>query len=123
MSLFNIRSSDISLDYLHFILGWFMKLEDKTFYVYILSNKPYGTLYVGVTSDLIQRVFQHKNKELKGFTTKYGVDKLVYYEIHLDAYEAFQREKRIKKWKRQWKINLIEENNPHWEDQFFGLLE
>jgi putative endonuclease len=100
-----------------------MKLEDKTFYVYILSNKPYGTLYVGVTSDLIQRVFQHKNKELKGFTSKYGVDKLVYYEIHLDAYDAFQREKRIKKWKRQWKINLIEENNPHWEDQFFGLLE
>lgn len=123
MALFNSRSLDILVDDLHFILEWRMKLEDKTFCVYILSNKPYGTLYVGVTSDLIQRVFQHKNKELKGFTSKYGVDKLVYYEIHFDAYEAFQREKRIKKWKRRWKINLIEENNPHWEDQFFDLLE
>ena len=100
-----------------------MKLYDKIFHVYILASKPYGTLYVGVTSDLVQRVHQHKNKVTKGFTSKYDVDKLVYYEFHHDAYEAFQREKRIKKWHRQWKINLIEENNPHWEDLYYDLLE
>ena len=99
-----------------------MKFDDKTFYVYILASKPYGTLYIGVTSDLVQRVYQHKNKEAKGFTNKYGVDKLVYYELHYDAYEAFQREKRMKKWNRQWKIDLIEQNNPHWEDLFYELF-
>ena len=100
-----------------------MKFEDKIFYVYILASKPCGTLYTGVTSGLIQRVAQHKNKEFKGFTSKYIVDKLVYYEIHYDGYEDFQREKRIKKWKRQWKINLIEKDNPHWEDRYFELLD
>ena len=68
----------------------------KIFYVYILTGKPYGALYTGVTSDLIQRVAQYKNKEFNGFTSKYNVDKLVYYEIHYDGFEAFQREKRIK---------------------------
>ena len=100
-----------------------MKFEEKTFYVYILASKPYGTLYTGVTSDLTQRIAQHKKKTLKGFTSKYNVDKLVYYEIHFDGHEAFRREKQIKKWKRQWKINLIEKDNPHWEDRYFELLE
>jgi putative endonuclease len=100
-----------------------MKFEDKIFYVYILASKPYGTLYTGVTSDLIQRVAQHKNKKLEGFTSTYKVDKLVYYEIHYDGYEAFHREKRIKKWKRQWKINLIVKDNPYWEDRYFELLD
>jgi len=105
------------------ILGVFMKFEDKTFYVYILASKPYGTLYIGVTSDLIQRIYQHKNKIIKGFTSKYNVDKLVYYELFCDAYDAFKREKQMKRWYRQWKINLIEKDNPHWEDLYYELLE
>lgn len=87
---------------------------EKHYYVYILSSKKYGTLYVGVTSNLEQRIYQHKAELVAGFTKKYHVHSLVYYEIHSDVYEAITREKHIKKWKRQWKINLIEQNNPQW---------
>ena len=94
---------------------------EKQYFVYLLASKPYGTLYVGVTSNLIQRVFQHKEGLVDGFTKKYNVHQLVYYEVQLDIREAILREKRIKKWNRQWKINLIEQNNPHWINLSIGL--
>jgi putative endonuclease len=94
---------------------------EKQYFVYLLASKPYGTLYVGVTSNLIQRVFQHKEGLVDGFTKKYDVHQLMYYEVHLDVREAILREKRIKKWNRQWKINLIEQNNPHWINLSIGL--
>ena len=94
---------------------------EKQYAVYLLANKPYGTLYTGVTSNLIQRVYQHQTGCVDGFTKKYHVHKLVYYEIHEDIYEAISREKRIKRWHRQWKIDLIEQNNPHWTDLAIGL--
>ncbi len=90
----------------------------KQFCVYILASKKNGTLYVGVTSALTQRIWQHKNKLVAGFTAKYQVDKLVYYEVHDDANSAIRREKQIKKWNRVWKIELIEEMNPAWRDLY-----
>ena len=84
--------------------------------VYILASKPYGTLYIGVTSNLAARVETHRNGSLDGFTKQYGVHTLVYFEVHADMYEAIQREKRLKKWNRAWKIRLIEEINPEWKD-------
>jgi putative endonuclease len=86
------------------------------FFVYLLASKPYGTLYVGVTSDLAKRMWEHKNKVVRGFTAKYGVHRLVWFEAHEDFEAARQREKRIKEWKRVWKIELIERDNPHWLD-------
>ena len=90
----------------------------KQFYVYILASKRNGTLYTGVTSDLVQRVWQHKNDLVAGFTKKYDVKKLVYYEVHENAEAAITREKRIKKWRRAWKLRLIEEKNSRWEDLY-----
>ena len=90
----------------------------KSFYVYILASQRNGTLYVGSTSDLVKRVWQHKNKVVLGFTAKYNVHDLVYYEIHSTIFEAARREKRFKNWPRQWKINLIEEMNPIWRDLY-----
>lgn len=91
------------------------------FFVYLLSSKPFGTLYAGVTSDLPKRMWEHKNKVVPGFTAKYGVDKLVWYEPHDDWEAAFRREKQIKQWKRAWKIQLIEASNPDWVDLTPGL--
>jgi len=87
-------------------------------YVYILASKKNGTLYVGVTSDLVKRVYEHKNKIYKGFTSKYEVDKLVYYETFDDILLAIQREKQIKKWNRAWKVRRICEFNLEWEDLY-----
>ena len=84
--------------------------------VYILASKPYGTLYIGVTSNLAGRVEAHRSGCVDGFTKEYGVHTLVYFEVHADMYEAIQREKRLKKWNRAWKIRLIEEMNPEWKD-------
>ena len=84
--------------------------------VYILASKPNGTLYVGVTSDLASRIEAHRSGTADGFTSQYGVKTLVYFELHSEMYEAIQREKRIKKWNRAWKINLIEKMNPEWRD-------
>ena len=92
-------------------------------YVYILASQKKGTLYTGVTSDLIKRVDEHKNDARDGFTKKYQVHSLVYYEAHDDINAARTREKQIKAWKRQWKINLIEKDNPEWVDLFPGLIE
>ncbi len=94
----------------------------KTFYVYIMASKKNGTLYIGMTSNLIRRVYEHKNNINEGFTQKYGVHRLVYYEQIPDANNAIAREKQMKKWRRQWKINLIEQENPNWEDLYEHLL-
>jgi putative endonuclease len=84
--------------------------------VYILASKYKGTLYIGVTSDLVQRVWQHKSDQVEGFTKKYRVHTLVYYELHGNIIEAITREKQLKKWNRAWKMELIEKQNPHWRD-------
>ena len=84
--------------------------------VYILASKRNGTLYIGVTGDLVKRVWQHKNDTVEGFTKKYGVHTLVYYEMHATMTEAIRREKQLKKWNRAWKIELIEKENPKWLD-------
>jgi len=86
--------------------------------VYILANKRNGTLYIGVTSDIIQRIWQHKNKMVEGFTKKYNLNKLVYYEVHSNAESAIVREKQMKKWGRAWKMRLIEEKDPDWNDLY-----
>ena len=94
---------------------------EKAFCVYILANKHRGTLYIGVTSDLVKRIWQHKSGMISGFTQKYKIKKLVYYEQFLDAENAIHREKRLKEWKRMWKIALIENSNPHWRDLYFDI--
>ena len=86
------------------------------YFVYILASKKNGVLYIGVTNDLTRRVFEHKNKVTKGFTSRYNVNKLVYFEEFSDINEAIKREKQLKKWNRQWKIGLIEKGNPKWMD-------
>lgn len=93
----------------------------KEYYVYIMASKRNGTLYTGVTSDLEKRVWQHKSKEIEGFTSKYNVNQLVYYEIHGDIMEAIKREKNIQAWKRNWKLQLIEKNNPNWNDLYNSI--
>jgi putative endonuclease len=92
------------------------------FFVYLLCSRPNGTLYVGVTADLPKRIWEHKNKVVAGFTAKYGVDKLVWYEACEDWEAAFRREKQIKEWKRLWKVQLIEASNPDWIDLAPGLI-
>ena len=90
--------------------------------VYILANKRNGTLYVGVTSDLPKRIWEHKSKAVDGFTKKYGVDKLVWYETGHTMESAIQRENTIKKWRREWKLRIIEEMNPEWKDLYEELF-
>jgi putative endonuclease len=85
-------------------------------FVYILASKPHGTLYIGVTSDPIARLYQHRTDQVKGFTSRYGVHMLVHYEQFESMYDAISREKQLKRWHRQWKINLIEGENPNWND-------
>ena len=94
----------------------------KTPCVYMLASKHNGTLYVGVTSNLPQRVWQHKNDLVEGFTRRYGVHALVWYEVHETMENAIAREKTIKEWKRQWKIDLIEAMNPEWRDLYEDIL-
>jgi putative endonuclease len=91
------------------------------FYVYLLASKPYGTLYVGVTSELLRPVWEHKIRAVPGFTAQYSVDRLVWFETHDSAEAAARREKQIKGWKRDWKINLIESDNPRWMDLYSSL--
>ncbi len=88
----------------------------ETYWVYILASKRNGTLYIGFTSDLDNRMFEHKFKLIPGFTKRYGVDKLMYYEEHTSRDDAFIRERQMKKWNRAWKIELIEKDNPEWKD-------
>jgi len=95
----------------------------KSYFIYILASQRNGTLYIGVTSNLLKRVWEHKNKEVKGFTEKYGVDKLVYFEQTENVMSAMERERQLKKWNRIWKIKLIEKNNPKWEDLYLALTQ
>ena len=94
----------------------------KDYYVYILSSKQNGTLYIGVTNNLLKRVNEHKNKIVDGFTKKYNVHNLVYYEKYNDIYCAIAREKQMKNWNRQWKINTIVKSNPDWIDLYKDLI-
>jgi len=96
-------------------------MQTRKFYVYILTNKINGTLYIGITGDLIERTEQHKKKEIKGFTKKYNLTRLVYYEIYENPQDAIYREKQLKKWKRQWKLELIEKENRDWRDLYFQI--
>ena len=95
---------------------------NKTFCVYIVTNRRNGALYIGVTSDLPRRIWQHKQGEVAGFTARYSVDKLVYYETCESAESAIQREKQQKKWSRSWKLRLIEEKNPDWRDLYEEIV-
>ena len=92
--------------------------RERTYWVYILASKLGGTLYIGVTSNLVKRVYEHRTKVVAGFTKEYGVHRLVYFEQHTDIEAAIHREKRLKKWHRAWKIRLIEEVNPNWDDLY-----
>jgi putative endonuclease len=94
----------------------------QQYFVYIMTNKPNGVLYVGITNDLINPVYQHKNNLADGFTKKYHLHRLIYYENTNDVYEAIAREKRLKKWHRQWKIDLINQFNPSWADLYNNII-
>jgi len=90
--------------------------------VYILASRKNGTLYVGVTSELVKRVWEHKSDLVEGFTKRYGVHQLVWYELHESMDKAIEREKRLKEWKRKWKLKLIENSNPAWKDLYNALF-
>ena len=93
------------------------------YYVYILASRKYGTLYIGVTNDLIRRIYEHKDKSISGFTSQYDVDQLVWFDQTDDVMSAISTEKRLKRWNRAWKVALIEKTNPQWRDLYPGLLE
>jgi putative endonuclease len=90
--------------------------------VYILASKRNGTLYIGVTSDLAKRIWEHKNNMVEGFTKRYNVHHLVWYELHESMESAITREKRLKNWKRKWKLELIESSNPRWLDLYYTIV-
>ncbi len=94
----------------------------NTYYLYILASKKNGTLYVGVTSNLLKRIYEHKTKIIEGFTKEHSVDKLIYFEVTHDVEAAINREKQIKSWNRAWKIRLIKKSNPDWEDLYYKLI-
>jgi len=94
----------------------------KEYFVYVLASKKHGTLYIGVTADLVHRVHEHKSGIIDGFTKKYGVHILVYYERYEYIEDAITREKRLKKWHRKWKIELIEKSNPEWNDLYYSFV-
>lgn len=96
-------------------------MTEKQPCVYLLASKAYGTIYIGVTSDLMARLWQHRNGAVEGFTRQYEVNRLVRFEMFGDMAAAIEREKQLKRWRRQWKINLIESENPHWEDLAVGF--
>jgi putative endonuclease len=94
----------------------------KSYYVYIICSKRNGTLYIGVTNDLVRRMTEHQNKEVAGFSKKYDVNQLVYFEETSDIVSAITREKQLKKWKRAWKLKLIEQANPDWKNLYQEIL-
>jgi putative endonuclease len=97
-------------------------MNSKNYFTYILASKRNGTLYIGVTNDLIRRVYEHKIEKIEGFTKKYKINKLVWYEEGGDVNAAIYREKQLKKWNRIWKLRIIEEFNPRWEDLYINLI-
>ena len=98
-------------------------MKEKQPAIYILASKRNGTLYIGVTSDLPQRIWQHRNDVAEGFSKDYQAHLLVYFELHISMEAAIVREKQLKKWERQWKIELIEKNNPYWRDLYSEILD
>ena len=97
-------------------------MTDKTAYIYILTNKNNNVFYIGVTSNLKKRIWEHKNKVVEGFSKKYNLNKLVYYEVGEDILSAIEREKQLKNWHRKWKINLIKTKNPNFKDLYDDIL-
>jgi len=97
-------------------------MTDRQYYVYVVTNKKRGVFYTGVTSNLVKRISEHKNGLIEGFTKRYNLNKLVYYEIFHDINYAISREKRLKRWLRSWKIEMIEKENPHWDDLFAKIF-
>ena len=97
-------------------------MKNLSYYVYIMARERYGTLYIGVTNNIIKRVYEHKNDLTEGFTKKYQIHSLVYYETTIDVNSAILREKQLKKWNRIWKINLINKFNPEWKDLYEKLI-
>ena len=95
---------------------WQIVQKPHTYYVYILASRSYGTLYIGVTNDLARRLIEHREGRADSFTKKYNVTQLMWFETHGEITTAIQREKSLKRWRRNWKINLIEQTNPHWQD-------
>ena len=91
-------------------------------HVYMLASSKHGTLYVGVTNNLVRRTYEHKSKSVDGFSKRYDIDKLVWFEVYDDPVNAIAREKELKKWRRDWKIRLIEESNPNWDDLYPGIV-
>ncbi len=91
------------------------------YYVYILASRKDGTIYIGVTNDIVRRVYEHRIKAVPGFTLKYNITRLVWFETYEDAYTAISREKELKKWKRAWKVQLIEAQNPDWNDLYESI--
>ena len=98
-------------------------MMEKKFWVYMLASKEYGTLYIGVTSDLKKRIWEHKSKVAEGFTEKYDVQNLVWFEEHQNAESAITREKQMKEWKREWKLNRIKDMNPEWRDLYEDICK
>jgi putative endonuclease len=98
-------------------------MTKKSYYVYILASGRNGTLYIGVTSNIVKRIWEHKNSVVKGFTSKYKVHVLVYFEEFDDIYQALTREKNLKKWPRKWKLDLIEKNNSEWHDLYNEIVK
>lgn len=96
---------------------------NENYYIYIITNKKGGVLYIGITHDLRKRIYQHKNKTIEGFSSRYNLVKLVYFEHHTKKWDAAERERKLKNWKRQWKIELIEKTNPNWDDLYDSLFK
>jgi len=101
---------------------WLRIMTTKQYYVYILASKKDGMLYIGVTSNLVKRIYEHKNDLVEGFTKQYHIHNLVYYEVTEDVVSAITREKQLKKWNRAWKIALIEKLNPEWRDLYVDIV-
>jgi len=97
-------------------------LVQFVYYVYLLASRKHGTLYVGVTNNLVRRIYQHKTHAARGFSSRYNVHLLVWFESYDDPINAIAREKEIKKWRREWKVNLIEQSNPEWIDLYESIL-
>jgi len=98
-----------------------MDMQEKLFFVYIMANMPFGVFYIGVTSDLIKRAYERGNKLIDGFTKRYNLTRLVYYEMYRDAETAIKREKTLKRWSRQWEINIVTKFNPDWNDLYENI--
>ena len=96
-------------------------MGSQSYWVYILSSQRNGTLYIGITNNLVRRVYEHRTKATQGFTSKYNITRLVWFEIYEDPISAISREKELKKWKRTWKIQLIEAQNPQWDDLYESI--